>query len=184
MQVRDVPGRSVVRARTGTDDGTVGTPTEAVVRDPPVTAFAASRVVPRWWLDEPVVRPRRGVVNPVPATQEDGRLTVRVAPDATPGDLRRVVSLAASRPACHTVALDLDRIPRDAVLARAIAATRVRLLVRGLRVELVHAPADVVAAVGPDAPDRYRVVDGPAPRRRTGAVRPAPRGRRGTDPRG
>lgn len=145
-----------------------------------MSAHATERVIDPWWfpVDEPAP-PRRPAPDTVTsATTTDGRSTVRLAPAAGPDDLRRVVSLAAARGPCHTVVLDLSRIPDDAALARAVAAARVRLLVRGLRVELVGAPAAVLAAVGPDAPDRYRVIDGPTPRRRTGFRRPTPRGHR------
>lgn len=146
-----------------------------------MTGGTSGGVVDPWWWAAGDARsgPPPSGDDTVPATHHDGLITVRVAPDAAPADLRRVDERVAADASCHTVALDLSRIPDRPALARAVAATRVRLLVRGLRVELVGAPPTVRAAVGPDAPLSYRVVDGPVPRWRRGVRRPGPRGGRG-----
>jgi hypothetical protein len=94
------------------------------------------------------------------AHRRSSRLHVEVSPAATPGDLEAL--LRRARPdlgdAVEHVVLDLHRVSdRDVALARALDRLRVRLLVRGVGVEVVHAPPGLAAQCGDGRTVRYRV---------------------------
>lgn len=78
----------------------------------------------------------------------------------TPHDMD--VLMARLRPGLGStvdaVVLDLHRLPEgDPVLARAAERLRVRLLVHGVRVEVLGAPVRLRARLGDGRPTRYRV---------------------------
>jgi hypothetical protein len=93
------------------------------------------------------------------ARERSSRLHVEVSPTATPGDLEAL--LRRVRPDLgdvEHVVLDLHRVPdRDVALARALDRLRIRLLVRGLGVEVVDAPAGLAERCGDGRPVHHHI---------------------------
>lgn len=114
---------------------------------------------PSWWTEtSPAALPAQAGRGP--AVSHQGRLvTIRCRTGTTVTDLRALDPARWS--GADVAVLELRGLPGDPALVRAVAALRVRLLVRGMGVELQDPPDEVRAAAGGSLGARYRVVDGP-----------------------
>ncbi|HEY2194818.1 MAG TPA: hypothetical protein VGH76_21330 [Actinomycetospora sp.] len=118
---------------------------------------------PWWWSPDTAAGREHGHPPTCAAVLlHDGtRATVRCHAGTTAAALRGLDPAALGHP--ETVVLEVGALLPGPATARAVAALRVRLLVRGVRVELRHPSPEVLAAVG-GAPDaRYQLVEGPDP---------------------
>lgn len=114
---------------------------------------------PWWWSPDTVAGPEHGhPADPWALLRHHGtRATIRCHAGTTAAALRGLDPAALGHP--ETVVLEVGDLPPGPATARAVAALRVRLLVRGLRVKLRDPSPEVLAAVG-GAPDvRYRLVE-------------------------
>lgn len=97
---------------------------------------------------------------PVSTERDGARLVIRVGPSAGPHDLDALLARARHPlgPSVDQVVLDLHGVPdTDGALARALARLRMRLLVHGVRVEVVGTPPGLRLRLGDGRPMRFRV---------------------------